>query len=914
MNIKIGDKKLGISLILLVITIVITIILTTAIIISVNTSKNNAALVSFAEEISTIEDQVSSYYIQNDEIPYLDSEMPISQKALMDLIPLSDKNIFTQELELNLDKNTNEMLGAFYFIDLSKIDITNSKKGYKKSGENNDVYVVAYPSMNVYYLKGIKVNKNKYFSFTSKISDITKLNQTNTLSDSSTTVQTVNGITVRKLNKKWTNSLDLTIDSYIEDGEELYLYIQGGNKIKLNTTKKSTNKISFNTFDELVTKGISTSILASDKLNFESASLNDKKIEITKEKSGEEVGRVEVKYSNYDNVSPVINQDTIIKISDMKNVISFKISDESSGIKEVRYEYLKKYNKKGEIACFYSGITEYDEIYMKSRAKKAKISSSGYVEIEIPKEIEGIQINIFDKSGNKINMIRNTSDNMYIGLNVKYFKGEILRYSLVFGLKSGLSDVSVSVSLDNNIYTNIYSDIKNVPISEKTFLIQNLEKLDIKNITDKLYIKIVAKDNPTNVADKKIFTRIFEFDIDTDGINNISDDWDNNKGINKPVLMDGMIPVEYNISTNKWDEVPQNRIGSGDWYNYSLVQGSKMWANARTPDGSYWVWIPRFEYKIIQAPKMISSSSYGTIQINFIPTSQTLPTISDYIIHPAFTDDSINSFKNGGWDSELDGFWVSKYKMSGELNAANNLPGNVNISNTLKAVSKPTLECWTNIELQNSYNNALKYSLFNSLSDYDSHLMKNSEWGAVAYLSRSEYGSEYGRGTQTTDINNTRYSGGSNIESEVYTKNTALSSTGSPYGIYDMSSKIGEAMASATDRNTIFRESNKYITLYPQDIDSPIFTINNSKIGDATYEVQSSNNNLLSWNEDLCGGVNSEYNFNFFVRGGYIVFNSTNPPFVLQSTPSQAGSFSSVALPTTNDNNVGYRVVLCPIK
>jgi hypothetical protein len=47
----------------------------------------------------------------------------------------------------------------------------------------------------------------------------------------------------------------------------------------------------------------------------------------------------------------------------------------------------------------------------------------------------------------------------------------------------------------------------------------------------------------------------------------------------------------------KWDE---NKIeietteDDPDWYDYD----EKRWANAKSADGSYWVWIPRYAYKI----------------------------------------------------------------------------------------------------------------------------------------------------------------------------------------------------------------------------------------------------------------------------------------------------------------------------
>lgn len=50
-------------------------------------------------------------------------------------------------------------------------------------------------------------------------------------------------------------------------------------------------------------------------------------------------------------------------------------------------------------------------------------------------------------------------------------------------------------------------------------------------------------------------------------------------------------------------------------------------------------------------------------------------------------------------------------------------------------VSKPNVKSWTDIYIGNCYLNALNYN-----TTLDSHLMKNSEWGATAYLTHSQYG------------------------------------------------------------------------------------------------------------------------------------------------------------------------------
>ena len=41
-----------------------------------------------------------------------------------------------------------------------------------------------------------------------------------------------------------------------------------------------------------------------------------------------------------------------------------------------------------------------------------------------------------------------------------------------------------------------------------------------------------------------------------------------------------------------WVETTEN---DPDWYDYN----TQKWANVQTKDGSFWVWIPRFAYRIL---------------------------------------------------------------------------------------------------------------------------------------------------------------------------------------------------------------------------------------------------------------------------------------------------------------------------
>ena len=69
-----------------------------------------------------------------------------------------------------------------------------------------------------------------------------------------------------------------------------------------------------------------------------------------------------------------------------------------------------------------------------------------------------------------------------------------------------------------------------------------------------------------------------------------------------------MTPIKHvKNSGDTKQSIVATRQDDPDWYNYE----EKKWANARTEDGSIWVWIPRFEYIIP------SSSSANEVKIKF---------------------------------------------------------------------------------------------------------------------------------------------------------------------------------------------------------------------------------------------------------------------------------------------------------
>ena len=291
----------------------------------------------------------------------------------------------------------------------------------------------------------------------------------------------------------------------------------------------------------------------------------------------------------------------------------------------------------------------------------------------------------------------------------------------------------------------------------------------------------------------------------------------------------------------KWDGTQFVPDETNSSYDYN----SQQWANAKvTIDGveSYFVWITRYEYKInYNTPG--TPEDGGTIDIKFIPTNQTTAD-EGYIIHPAFTSD----VNNGGWSEELPGIWVGKYET-----ARSDSEGETQGTSTTIKVQPGVVTSWRNTKIGDIYNYARAYS-----PSLNSHMLKNSEWGAVAYLTESKYGRN---GTEVTKNGNSNY-----ITADAgIIANPEQSSTGNVYGIYDLSggayefvtayySKSSELSPGSSFANGL---SDEYSTAYIETSVSSSY-----KLGDATYETN-------GWYEDEANFFVNYSNRPFLVRGGH---------------------------------------------
>ncbi len=424
------------------------------------------------------------------------------------------------------------------------------------------------------------------------------------------------------------------------------------------------------------------------------------------------------------------------------------------------------------------------------------------------------------------------------------------------------------------------------------------------------------------------FTRITEkaSDVYKDSVLNGTD----------PVLGEGMIPIT--LSRN--GTVHYASLYS-EWYSYA----GKEWANAvilvNKPSKtyqvgdiieekdiqSYFVWIPRYRYKLFnlesystavetlvdkkddtddathnilgsaklidiqfETKEKVTQNKEGECAPDNTSGGGTNCKVGNYMTHPAFV--SLN----------VDGFWVGKFETGYNQSTDTNSPitttsgwtiagAQQNKKSEANVIVKPNVYSWRNITVGNIFNTALNYK-----RDLGSHMMKNTEWGAVAYLAQSGYGigneirinnnSEYKTGySSAPNLDQSSYQGkyGNTLDmTQPY--NTPIgylaSTTGNITGIYDMAGGTHEYMASYmegyADKNSQNITSGitssdlttyaKYFDIYSKS--SSWRSYNYRILGDATgemgpfyyyYDIDGNKRNHNAWFADASYFVEAAY-------------------------------------------------------
>ena len=311
---------------------------------------------------------------------------------------------------------------------------------------------------------------------------------------------------------------------------------------------------------------------------------------------------------------------------------------------------------------------------------------------------------------------------------------------------------------------------------------------------------------------------------------------------NKPVLSENMIAVYYDEANDVWRKADsENKDPKYKWYDYC----DKIWANSVTVTSTnrstylsadlgteipmndiltMQVWIPRYKYivwnynldgTVTSEPQEIQIKfEEGTMSTGEISCSDTISgtdgansetcklktnneTCTDVLCngktytHPAFTFG----------DKELEGFWTGKFEVSSDKTCT--VTDHVDIEKgcnltSIRPLVKPNEISWRGAMVSIFENSFMIMNDINNKYGFaetdDTHMIKNSEWGAISYLSHSKYGTN----KKIVLNSNSGYKTGCGPQSEGSTSsgttcnayNTTLgqsaSTTGNIYGIYDM--------------------------------------------------------------------------------------------------------------------------------
>lgn len=373
--------------------------------------------------------------------------------------------------------------------------------------------------------------------------------------------------------------------------------------------------------------------------------------------------------------------------------------------------------------------------------------------------------------------------------------------------------------------------------SNKISLYINGDKILDTNINNSINYGIVVYGNNTNItiSDIYIYSNVLSGNV-------VSSNYSNNVVI----VNDNMV------------------CGYNDFYPMTLkdyYRNSSYGTIIKDNDISeFYVWIPRYKYMVWNIEGEDNYSSYDAynngINISFERYTYSSGTIycsnnicysdkektkevtsldnNKYYTHPAFTS----------LDKELYGLWVGKYELSSNCNLDSCLSSNLSFK------ILPSNSIWNNNYLSNYYK-----AIVGKNDKY--HMIKNTEWGAVAYLSHSKYG--------VCKTDGCDYS--------------LDSTTNNYYGIYNMNNNYSEfVMANYTNEMDNISLNNSHFGGMPiLNSDYNLYYKNTFILGDATREISLNNSSNGGW-YDNHSVFPDEIN-NWFIRGSNSLDNNKNGIF-----------------------------------
>ena len=381
-----------------------------------------------------------------------------------------------------------------------------------------------------------------------------------------------------------------------------------------------------------------------------------------------------------------------------------------------------------------------------------------------------------------------------------------------------------------------------------------------------------------------------------------------NDKVNVPEMDNNMIEVKHDgynwVKTDVENGWYNYRMGI--WANAITVKSSKLAEYQSAPVGTeinmddvetMWVWIPRYSYTIASENGTVYYGKKG-VYLSNSPT-KTLPGEIDVKFVDKNTKDRgtakyLATEQPKNWytpdaftfgNEELSGIWVGKFETSNSNPSVGHGGGN---TTRLDPMIKPNVTSWRKISVSSIYKVGLKLSAvgnrYGFSENMNSHAMRNDEWGAVAYLSHSRYGklgNENFKGVNkevypnksNSYITGCSYGAPSNGNADygcqyTYDANingTGASTTGTIYGIYDMSGGAWEyVMGNYNDVSGSSGFSN------PLTIDSKYY----NKYTNNYVRVACNGSECLSHSLSETGGWYNDYQnmvtetYPWLVRGG----------------------------------------------
>ena len=431
--------------------------------------------------------------------------------------------------------------------------------------------------------------------------------------------------------------------------------------------------------------------------------------------------------------------------------------------------------------------------------------------------------------------------------------------------------------------------------NENSYYIKNGDLFHAKT-DEKIKVENTTKENGTitinkngnikgNIEDDKYCSLILN-DYKSNDINKDECKLYEDASLNKadPVLDSDMIPVKIDSGGNALTVDLKE-----EWYNYEIQE----WANIVIVNSeklnkyknassstivenediiAYFVWIPRYKYKIpTNGTSTPSSIDIVFEDINTIKSIGNAKT--EYFSHPAFTFGS----------QEINGFWAGKFETTGTKDKPTILPK-----------QKPL----DSVNIKESFEISRKFMKYNITSD--SHMMKNTEWAAVAYLSHSKYGIN-----KEVAVNRHEKLTSCGPSSDKYDEYcirgfgswytvVEQSTSGNISGVFDMSGGYHERVMANV--NFIFQSSGfgklpdkKYYDLYSYDNNIYQVICDNNCLGQAFFETR-------NWYSDLNNTPTSDN------------------PWVMRGASGSYGSLAGIfhvnTTSGTGSNTYGFRVTL----